>query len=1102
MTAPFKVIPLKKVFLAIALCAGLGQSYGAITDIATAPIASTGTSIVKPNLLFILDDSGSMNWTYMPDGVSSWTSRVGYKNAQCNGVYYDPNVTYQLPKRYDGTNYPNATFTGAWSNGFNTTAGTVNLQTSFQAHGSDSAQAAYYYNFNGPGTTPSSTQCQQNSSNGYPHSTANFAKVRVTLGTAAQQQNFANWYSYYRTRMLMMKSASGLAFSSMDDRYRIGFMTINTAEVTTGTEFLNIAPYNSVQKQSWYNTLYSIVPGDSTPLRTALDKAGKIYRNTVPGAVDPVEYSGQQNFTILSTDGYWNDSYSGVGDQDGNATTMPRPMFDGGADTTANNTLADVAAYYYNTDLRTSPSTGVLGTPVHENNVPPGVKDTASHQHMTTFTVGLGAPGLMAYASNYETASGGDFFNIKSGTLNNNSTPPSPCPWSAKSKPCNWPAPSDNDPSTIDDLWHAAVNGRGKYFAATNPTTLSSGLADALSSLVSETGSAAAASTSSPNVTSGDNFVFSSTYTTLEWTGQLIRQQINPVTGNVPLYKSSDAGTYDWRATDMLNAQVGPASDTRTLYFYDPSKPDNLNLFQFALMSSTQQAYFGPAVASTLSQYPALLPAQQALAGGTNLVNYLRGWKGHEGTLYRERIHALGDIVSSEAAYVKKPLFDYVDAGYSSYKSANATRKAMVYVAANDGMLHAFDAATGSELWAFFPSLVMPELYKLADKLYKNNHKFYIDGTPEVRDVFAGGSWKTILVGGLAAGGRGYYALDVTNPDSPKALWEFTDANLGYAFSKPIITKTPSGTWVVLVSSGYNNISPGDGKGYLYVLDAYTGAIISTIATGSGSTASPSGLAKITGWANNPMTDNTSLRAYGGDLNGDLWRFDLTTNTAHKLASLKNAGGGAQPITARPQLGDISGLPVVLIGTGKLLGATDLADVSKQSFYAIKDPLDGTYYPNPRLSGLFVEQFATDTTDGGGAAVRTITNNAVNLATQAGWFIDLPSTGERANTDPTLFLGTIVFSTNTPDSSACSPDGYSWLYFLDFLTGSYVNTSSGGIGARRIANELGTRPALVQLGGGAKSLTRAGTQTYAHDVPISSGSTPARRINWRELITR
>ncbi len=1110
-------LSLKRSCVAIALCVAASLAHGATTDLATAPIVTPGSSVVKPNVLFILDDSGSMGWSYMPDTVGSWTGRVGYKNHLCNGVYYDPNLTYQLPKKFDGTTYSGASFTGAWNNGFDTSAGTVNLSTSFQAHSSDSAQAAYYYKFNGPGTTPTSIQCQQNHPmpyNAYPHSSTNFTKTRVTLGTAAEKQNFANWYSYYRTRMLMMKSATGLAFQTIDDRFRVGFMTINTSEVTTGTEFLNIAPYNSPQKQSWYDKLYSIVPGSSTPLRTALDKAGKLYRKTLAGAVDPVQYSCQQNFTILSSDGYWNDSYSGVGDQDGNVTTMARPMFDGGADTSASNTLADVAAYYYNTDLRLSPATGALGIPVHENNVPAGGKDTAAHQHMTTFTVGVGAPGKMTFTSNYDSASSGDFFNVKNGSLNNNATPPTPCPWSAKSKPCNWPEPSANDPSTIDDLWHAGVNGRGKYFAATNPASLSAGLADTLSSLVSETGAAAAASTSNPNVTSGDNFVFSSTFVTVEWTGELVRQQIDVSTGAIPKYKSTDPTTYDWRATDQLNAQVAAASDTRTIYFYDPSKTDKLNSFKYASMSVAQQAYFGPALASTLSQYPLLTPAEQTAAAGTNLVNYLRGWKGNESTLYRARVHTLGDIVSAEAAYVRKPLYEYIDTGYDSYKSSNSARKAMVYVAANDGMLHAFDATTGSEVWAFIPSLVLPEIYKLADKKYDINHKYYTDGTPVVGDIYTGGSWKTILVAGLNGGGRGYYALDITDPDSPKALWEFThdtskgagyttDANLGFTFGNPVITKTPSGTWTVLVSSGYNNVSPGDGKGYLFVLGAYTGSMINTLSTGSGSAASPSGLARISGWADNPLTNNISLRVYGGDLNGDLWRIDLATNSVHKLASLKNAGSGNQPITARPELGEVNGKPVVLVGTGKLLGATDLSDTSEQSFYAIKDPLDSTYYPNPRVAGSFVEQTVTEATDASGAAVRTFSSNTVNLATHAGWFIDLPSSGERANTDPTLFLGTIVFSTNVPDASACNAGGYSWLYYLDYRTGSYVNTSPDGIGARKVANALSTRATVVQLGNKAEALVRDSKgNTNLFDVPLSSDSVSARRVNWRELITR
>ena len=148
-----------------------------------------------------------------------------------------------------------------------------------------------------------------------------------------------------------------------------------------------------------------------------------------------------------------------------------------------------------------------------------------------------------------------------------------------------------------------------------------------------------------------------------------------------------------------------------------------------------------------------------------------------------------------------------------------------MYVGANDGQLHAFDAATGQENWAYIPSAVLPNLYALADKNYSSQHQYFVDGSPVVgrhlpeRAVVtcSAGQWKTILVGGLNRGGKGYYALDVTDPASPALLWEFTDANLGYSFGNPVITKLKDGTWVVLLSSGYNN---ADGLGRLYVVNA------------------------------------------------------------------------------------------------------------------------------------------------------------------------------------------------------------------------------------------------------------------------------------------
>ena len=331
-----------------------------------------------------------------------------------------------------------------------------------------------------------------------------------------------------------------------------------------------------------------------------------------------------------------------------------------------------------------------------------------------------------------------------------------------------------------------------------------------------------------------------------------------------------------------------------------------------------------------------------------------------------------------------------------------------------------------------------------------------MDGSPTQGDAYFDGAWHTILVAGLNGGGRGYYALDITDPASPRALWEFTDTNLGYTYGNPIITKLKDGTWVVLVASGYNNVTPGDGVGRLYVLNAGTGAVVRQIPTSAGNQTTPSGLARINAWADNTLIDNTSLRAYGGDLLGNLWRFDINGDVgasgydAQLLATLKDGLGNAQPITAKPELADAGGNAVVYVGTGRFLGSSDLSDTSQQSFYAIKDGLSAATIPstaifnNPRTLGSFVQQTETATTCpagtpaticSAGQSVRTSSHNVVDLGTKSGWFIDFPVLGERANTDPTLALGTLVFTTNKPDSGECVAGGYSYLYFLDYRTG-------------------------------------------------------------------
>src|SRR5262245_16286257 len=244
--------------LASFLFAQAHNAYAAQTDVSNLPLASSMTTEVKPNIFFILDDSGSMAWAHMPDAVQGWRGAPGYKNYLCNSIYYNPSVTYVLPRKSDGTNYPAANFTAALDNGFDTSAtpSKTDLSTSFQAFDSvtgdlnrgdpeDTNQAAYYYKWNGT-NPPTTTNCSNTSTNWQ----------KVTISSSAEKQNFANWYSYYRTRILMMKSASGRAFVQLTNKYRVGFITINPGSTVSTNKFLPITDFDQTQKNKWFDILY------------------------------------------------------------------------------------------------------------------------------------------------------------------------------------------------------------------------------------------------------------------------------------------------------------------------------------------------------------------------------------------------------------------------------------------------------------------------------------------------------------------------------------------------------------------------------------------------------------------------------------------------------------------------------------------------------------------------------------------------------------------------------------------------------------------------------------------------------------------------------
>jgi type IV pilus assembly protein PilY1 len=1013
-----------------------------------------------------------------------------------------------------------------------------------------------------------------------------------------EMTNFSNWYAYYRTRILMAKTAVGRAFIPINDTYRVGFITICPISGACGTgstsgfavvpaKYLKVGTFDPTHKAAWYAKLYSqnLSPISRTPLREALSRVGRMFAGVfgsgltaglTAAADEPMIASCQPNFAILATDGYWN----GAGGQkaDGTAmgnednvnsgfSTMAFGAFDG-ATPVATNTLADVAMYYYKNDLRTA-------GPFAANNVPTTNKDTAGHQHMVTFTIGLGLDGSMSYRRDYEEATSGDFFDIKQGTK-------------------KWPVPAADAPTALDDLWHAAVNGRGVFFSANNPEELSDGLSDTLNQLLARKGAGAAAATSNLQPVSGDNFAFLASYQTQTWTGELTARTIDLATlhvSNVPL----------WSAASQLDAT--PYTN-RLIYTFDPTDTTTGNLNKLkhfcwpgtggptcadgAGLDTTEQGWFNP---NQLQQFSSWNALQKTAATAKSLVDYLRGDSSNEDTnqglaqdLYRNRVSRLGDLVNAQPAYARKSTFNYGDPGYAEFKACTAgtgsgcaaaqfpnpslPRRGTVYAAGNDGMLHAFETdvnnnpyfqtagiststlgddqfsngnnvGNGVERWAYIPRIVMRNLYRLAETPY--GHRYFADGSPRMYDICISpctgqNDWRTVLIAGVNAGGKGYYALDVTNPLAPKGMWEFTnagvcysdadiaaqdktsDCHLGLSYGYPIATKrSTDGKWVVLVTSGYNNSDPvtsdptkGDGRGYLYILDAVTGVILNRITTGSGTVASPSGLGKIAAWADEAQKNNTALAAYGGDLDGNLWRFQLDASkpgylTPTKIAAAKDAGGIPQPITVLPELTTVKFKRAILFGTGKFLEQTDKAPpFTPQTVYALADDLTvtgaGPVIANVRDGAdIKVRTFAP----GPGADERTVTlADGPNWTTEHGWLIDLPDPGERVNIDPLVQLGFLSIPSNVPTSDTCTAGGYAYFNFLDVITGGYVQAPGNTMASLKVGDALLVGQSFLCGPGSNCAIVAVDNTggTREPSPPIPPGTFAGRRVSWRELI--
>ena len=825
-----------------------------------------------------------------------------------------------------------------------------------------------------------------------------------------------------------------------------------------------------------------------------------------------MQYSCQKNFTIMSTDGYWNNNGASVGNMDNIVPAsmpiaqgktgydpadtgltigqrFPPPYYEGA---TVSNSLADVAMNYWVKDLRSGMA----------NNVPTTTSDPAYWQHMNTFTVGLGVNGNLSYPDDRDA--------LKAGTK-------------------TWPVPVADTITAVDDLWHAAFNGRGDYYKATDPTSLSNSLNSALKAITDtplySTPSSSTRDFKSPNQSDFTTYIPS--YRIINWSGDIIKSAVAPSTG-------LKTGPALWSAAYQLDSKVNPGLTS------------TVNATAYSTRNIVTSTEVGVAVAFT---YPTLSAAQKgalcypvatgACAGDTTLVDYLRGdakWEGDYGVAatagtpsrYRNRHDTtetgyykrslIGTLVNAGPVYVAVDPHNYQTTGFSTLKSTSISRAPTVYAPANDGMVHALDAATGNELWAYVPSFVIPAgrtdvngneiglralSYQDSGAPAYSPH-FYVDATPEVGAVCTSSSptcttWANILVGGLGKGGKGYYALDVTTPATTLATaisavkWEFplsTDTTnvpkMGYSFGRPLILNTTTWGWVVVLPSGYNT---ADGLGHIFVLDAYTGTVKKVMDTTVPNLVNISFLGDVN-------TGKVVGGVYGSDLSGNLWRFDIDSSGSTGVGTNIFSSSTSTPITSEMTIAvdGNTGTRWVFFGTGQYLDVPDRSTTGTQYLVALKDGMSDT----PRTTGGIVTL---------GQLTSTSPSSGLTSCPDDGWKYALPTSGERVVTKPDAQLRTAVFTSLIPTTDACSPGTSSYTYGLDYCTGGsrlkingttvasiYSATGAGGetfVTLGKTTTSSG-KPQLVIYTPDGKAITA--------DLDTSKIYSGTRHVGWRELL--
>lgn len=1059
----------------------VGATHNATGLIAQEPLLNRPNT-VAPNLTLILDTSGSMNGDYIyqygnidpygmgPLGPKGNRDNVGqcttddraFCSPDVNRLAYDPRVRYLPRVDYKGNaEEVNAPTKGndAWRVYFRNSTVSVACPSGAYTTGT-LVDLACYHN---PYTPPSNLLATGASVIAYPIQSANVNYPKFLKRTdcvadtrhctyTEEGQNHANWKKWYSTRGLMATTGIGAAFQPLKgNAIRLGWSTIknlnNDSVLDRGVSNFDAGSSSGGTKDLFFTWLYSRNFGSGTPNLPAIDKVGKYYERTDsdgpwssipdpdstgieslakadgPGKAElPKDHAScRRSYSMLITDGYSN---SGVPTTAGNSDntefsispavgnpfkyTPAAPYNDNASDT-----MADLAMHYWGRDLRTL-----------ANRVPTISSTTTDNpstwQNVSFYAVTLGIDGTLPQTTATLAA-------IKGGTP--------------------WPTPVESQPTTIDDIWHATINGRGELLNANNGSELTAGLSQMFETIAGTPQTLSGVAVSTTFLKNGTR-KYKPEYIPGTWSGKLSAIELNPTTGNdlVP------TNTF-W--------QVEKGVDTNG---------DPISLIP-AAGSRNIVTWTGTSAAAFTSANTAL---------SADIVNYVRGDPVKEqrkpGGTYRNRTAKLGDIVNSSPAYILDNVdLNYEKLGFNNYRAFVASKVArpegVLFVGANDGMLHAFRNSNGVEIFAFVPKAVWDKLSKLTEPSTTAGyaHQYYVDGPNTETDAYLDSAWANVLLGTTGAGAKAVYALNVTNPtamDASKVMWEINSQSAGFGSLGHVLSDVQAGKvaavgtqanddWVAVFGNGFDSAG---GKASLFVVNLKTGALLKEIvADASGS----NGLGGV-----RVVRDATQriIGAYAGDLKGNLWKFDLTgTDNSNWKVGLSGsalyAATSTRPITATPSVvPHPSGGYVVNFGTGKFIETTDTtAPFVTQRLYGIWDKQAFGLATTPAGASVtgtapLQQQTISTVTVSSGVNYYQVSANPVGWGDglssgKRGWYIDLPNSGQRvAYPVERLFeksgSTSILASTISPVSSAAtdlcvqSGSGSGWVYLVDGLTGS------------------------------------------------------------------